>query len=210
MFLNYDALTNALVTILVTISPHSLAPLFLVLTRGMDRKQRNQVAIRSSVIATLVLSMFAIFGTSILGLFGITISAFKLAGGLLLFYIAFEMIFERREQRREASAEIAITKDMIQNISAFPLAVPLIAGPGTISATILLADKFGPIESRIALIPVILISVAITWSVFMIAERLDKLLGQTGRSILTRLLGMLLAALAVQFVFDAIKVLMAH
>lgn len=210
MFLNYDALTNALVTILVTISPHSLAPLFLVLTRGMDRKQRNQVAIRSSVIATLVLSMFAIFGTSILGLFGITISAFKLAGGLLLFYIAFEMIFERREQRREASAEVAITKDMIQNISAFPLAVPLIAGPGTISATILLADKFGPIESRVALIPVILVSVAITWSIFMIAERLDKLLGQTGRSILTRLLGMLLAALAVQFVFDAIKVLMAR
>lgn len=210
MLLNYDALTNALVTILVTISPHSLAPLFLVLTRGMDRKQRNQVAIRSSVIATLVLSMFAIFGTSILGLFGITISAFKLAGGLLLFYIAFEMIFERREQRREASAEVAITKDMIQNISAFPLAVPLIAGPGTISAPILLADKFGPIESRVALIPVILVSIAITWSIFMIAERLDKLLGQTGRSILTRLLGMLLAALAVQFVFDAIKVLMAH
>lgn len=210
MFLNYDALTNALVTILVTISPHSLAPLFLVLTRGMDRKQRNQVAIRSSVIATLVLSMFAIFGTSILGLFGITISAFKLAGGLLLFYIAFEMIFERREQRREASAEVAITKDMIQNISAFPLAVPLIAGPGTISATILLADKFGPIESRVALIPIIIMSVAITWFTFMISERLDKLLGQTGRSILTRLLGMLLAALAVQFVFDAIKVLMAR
>lgn len=210
MLLNYDALTNALVTILVTISPHSLAPLFLVLTRGMDRKQRNQVAIRSSVIATLVLSMFAIFGTSILGLFGITISAFKLAGGLLLFYIAFEMIFEKREQRREASAEIAITKDMIQNISAFPLAVPLIAGPGTISATILLADKFGPIESRVALIPIIIASVAITWFTFMISERLDKLLGQTGRSILTRLLGMLLAALAVQFVFDAIKVLMAH
>ncbi len=210
MLLNYDALTNALVTILVTISPHSLAPLFLVLTRGMDRKQRNQVAIRSSVIATLVLSMFAIFGTSILGLFGITISAFKLAGGLLLFYIAFEMIFEKREQRREASAEVAITKDMIQNISAFPLAVPLIAGPGTISATILLADKFGPIESRVALIPIIIASVAITWFTFMISERLDKLLGQTGRSILTRLLGMLLAALAVQFVFDAIKVLMAR
>ncbi len=155
MLLNYDALTNALVTILVTISPHSLAPLFLVLTRGMDRKQRNQVAIRSSVIATLVMSMFAVFGTSILGLFGITISAFKLAGGLLLFYIAFEMIFERREQRREASAEVAITQDMIQNIAAFPLAVPLIAGLGTISATILLADKFGPIESRAVLIPVI-------------------------------------------------------
>ena len=176
----------------------------------MDRKQRNQVAIRSSVIATLVLSMFAVFGTSILGLFGITISAFKLAGGLLLFYIAFEMIFEKREQRREASAEVAITKDMIQNIAAFPLAVPLIAGPGTISATILLADKFGPIESRAVLIPVIIVSVALTWSIFMIAERLDKLLGQTGRSILTRLLGMLLAALAVQFVFDAIKVLTAH
>jgi multiple antibiotic resistance protein len=203
----FEALTNALVTILVTISPHSLAPLFLVLTRGMNRAERNQVAIRSSIIAAFVLSVFAVFGIAILSLFGITVAAFRVAGGMLLFYIAFEMIFERRQQRREQSAETAVTKDMIQNIAAFPLAIPLIAGPGAISATILMADKLGTIQGRVAIIPVILISVAITWSVFVIAERVDKVLGETGRSILTRLLGMLLAALSVQFVADGIRVL---
>lgn len=205
----FDSLTNALVTILVTISPHSLAPLFLVVTRGMDRRQRAQVALRSSIIATGVLALFALFGTAILATFGITVAAFRLAGGLLLFYIAFEMIFERREQRREASAETAITKDMIQNIAAFPLAVPLIAGPGTISATIILADRFGHAGGRATLIPVIALAVLMTWAVFMLAERIDKFLGQTGRSILTRLLGMLLAALAVQFVADGVRALVA-
>ncbi len=203
----FDALTNALVTIVVTISPHSLAPLFLVLTRGMNRKERNQVAIRSSAIAALVLSIFAVFGIAILELFGITVAAFRVAGGMLLFYIAFEMIFERRQQRREQSAETAITKDMIHNIAAFPLAIPLIAGPGAISATILMADKLGTLSGRIAIVPVILIAVALTWSVFLVAERVDKFLGETGRSILTRLLGMLLAALSVQFVADGVRVL---
>jgi multiple antibiotic resistance protein len=206
---SYDALTTALLTILVTISPHSLAPLFLVVTRGMNTVERNQVAIRSSLIAAAVLSLFAIFGIAILAIFGITVAAFRVAGGLLLFYIAFEMIFERRQQRREQSAETAITKDMIQNIAAFPLAIPLIAGPGTISATILLTDKMGSFEGRIALLPVIFVAVAITWATFMASERLDKFLGETGRSVLTRLLGMLLAALSVQFVADGIRVMVA-
>jgi multiple antibiotic resistance protein len=205
----FEALTTALLTILVTISPHSLAPLFLVLTRGMNRAQRNQVALRSSIIAALVLCLFAFFGIAILAIFGITIAAFRVAGGLLLFYIAFEMIFERRQQRREQSTETAITKDMIQNIAAFPLAIPLIAGPGTISATILLTDKMGTLEGRIALIPVILVAIAITWATFIASERLDKFLGETGRSVLTRLLGMLLAALSVQFVADGVRVMIA-
>ena len=97
----WDSQFNAFVTLLVTISPHSLAPLFLALTAGMNRKERNQVAVRSSLIGFLVLTIFALFGISILALFGITIPAFRVAGGLLLFYIAFEMIFERRQQRRE-------------------------------------------------------------------------------------------------------------
>ena len=139
----YDQLFNALVTLMVTIDPPGLAPLFLVLTRGMDRSQRKQVAVRASLISFLVLSMFALLGIAILSVFGITIAAFRVAGGFLLFYIAFEMIFERRQQRHEQSAETAITRDMIHNIAAFPLAIPLIAGPGAISATILLADASG-------------------------------------------------------------------
>jgi multiple antibiotic resistance protein len=205
----WDSQFNAFVTLLVTISPHSLAPLFLALTAGMNRKERNQVAVRSSIIGFVVLSIFALFGISILALFGITIPAFRVAGGLLLFYIAFEMIFERRQQRREQSTQTAITKDMIRNISAFPLAIPLIAGPGAISATILVADKLPGLADRAVILPAIAFSIIVTWATFVIAERLDAFLGETGRSILTRLLGILLAALSVQFVADGVKALAA-
>jgi multiple antibiotic resistance protein len=206
---NWDQLFNSLVTLMVTIDPPGLAPLFLVLTKGMDRSQRQQVAVRASIISFIVLSLFAAIGIAVLSVFGITIAAFRVAGGFLLFYIAFEMIFERRQQRHEQSAETAITRDMIHNIAAFPLAIPLIAGPGAISATILLADSSGGLQGRAALIGIIGICIATAYVVFMLAERVDKFLGHTGRSILTRLLGLILAALAVQFVADGIKVLSA-
>lgn len=205
----WDQQFNAFVTLLVTIAPHSLAPLFLALTAGMNRKERASVAVRSSMIAFVVLILFSLFGIAILQLFGITVPAFRVAGGLLLFYIAFEMVFEKRQQRREQSTQTAITKDMIRNISAFPLAIPLIAGPGTISAAILLADRYDSFAGRMALTPALFAAIAVTWATFLIAERLDVLLGETGRSVLTRLLGMLLAALAVQFVADGIKALSA-
>jgi multiple antibiotic resistance protein len=102
---------NAFVTLLVTIDPPGLAPLFLVLTAGMNRAQRMQVAVRASVTAFVVLALFAVAGASILGVFGITLPAFRVAGGLLLFYIAFEMVFERRHDRKEKSADVAITKE---------------------------------------------------------------------------------------------------
>ncbi len=204
-----DQMFNALVTLLVTIDAPGLAPLFLILTRGMDRSQRMQVAARASIISFAVFSLFALFGIAILSVFGITIAAFRVAGGFLLFYIAFEMIFERRQQRHEQSAETAITRDMIHNIAAFPLAIPLIAGPGAISATILLADQSGSIQGRMALVGIIAVCVGSTYLVFMLAERVDKFLGHTGRSILTRLLGLILAALAIQFVADGIKILSA-
>ena len=205
-----DQMFNALVTLMVTIDPPGLAPLFLVLTRGMDRSQRRQVAIRASIISFGVLSLFGILGIAILNVFGITIAAFRVAGGFLLFYIAFEMIFERRQQRHEQSAETAITRDMIHNIAAFPLAIPLIAGPGAISATILLADASASVQGRAALVGIIAVCIAASYLVFMVAERVDKFLGFTGRSILTRLLGLILAALAVQFVADGIKILANH
>lgn len=204
-----DILLNALVTLMVTIDPPGLAPLFLALTRGMNRKERGQVALRSSFIAFIVLTVFAIAGAQILALFGITLGAFRIAGGLLLFWIAFEMIFEKRQERHEKSAVVAITKDHIRNIAAFPLAIPLIAGPGAISATILLAGTFSDATSRLALIGIILICIASAYVVFFLAERVDRFLGETGRSILTRLLGVILAALAVQFVADGIKTLIA-
>jgi multiple antibiotic resistance protein len=202
-----DTVLNAFVTLMVIIDPPGLAPLFLALTTGMNRAERSQVALRSSLTAFIVLTIFAVAGAQILALFGITLGAFRIAGGLLLFWIAFEMIFERRNERKEKSAEVAITKDHIRNIAAFPLAIPLIAGPGAISATILLAGTLADATSRLVLIAIILVCIASCYAVFFLAERIDRFLGETGRSILTRLLGVILAALAVQFVADGIRTL---
>ncbi|MFH1795956.1 MAG: MarC family protein [Pseudomonadota bacterium] len=204
-----ESLFNAFVTVLVTIDPPGLAPLFLALTRGMNRSERAQVALRASVIGFAVLALFAVAGASILAMFGITLPAFRVAGGLLLFYIAFEMIFERRNDRKEKSADVAITRDHIHNIAAFPLAIPLIAGPGAISATVLLSGSFPTLYGQLALLIILLAGILLTWLVFFLAERVDRFLGQTGRSILTRLLGVILAALAVQFVADGIRELVA-
>ncbi|MEO3999253.1 MarC family protein [Mesorhizobium sp. CAU 1732] len=206
---SFDTLFNAFVTLLVTIDPPGLAPLFLALTRGMNRAERKQVGLRASVIGFGLLALFAVAGAAILSIFGITLPAFRVAGGLLLFYIAFEMIFERRQERKEKSADIAITRDHIHNIAAFPLAIPLIAGPGAISATVLLSGTFSTAGERGLLVLIIAACIALTYLVFLLAERVDGFLGETGRSILTRLLGVILAALAVQFVADGIKALMA-
>lgn len=204
-----DAILNAFITLVVIVDPVGLAPLFLALTRGMNRAERRQVATRATIIGFGILTLFSVAGASILSVLGITLPAFRVAGGLLLFYIAFEMVFERRQQRHEKSTERAITKDMIRNIAVFPLAIPLIAGPGAISATILLTGEFGGLEARAVLIGIILAVVTLTWLVFLLSQTVDRLLGETGRSILTRLLGVILAALAVQFVADGVRALAA-
>lgn len=204
-----DLLFNAFVTLLVTIDPPGLAPLFLALTRGMNREERQQVSTRASIIAFSVLALFAIAGAAILSVFGITLPAFRVAGGFLLFFIAFEMVFERRQDRKEKSADVAITRDHIHNLAAFPLAIPLIAGPGAISATVLLSGSLQGFAAQAALVGIIAVCLGLTYLVFVLAERIDRFLGQTGRSILTRLLGVILAALAVQFVADGVKALIA-
>lgn len=207
--MTYEIIISAFVTLLVTIDPAGLAPLFLGVTTGMSRAQRRIVALRATLIAVFIMVLFAIAGSAILALFGITLAAFRVAGGLLLFWIAFEMIFEKRQERHENAAERAITDDRARSVAVFPLAIPLIAGPGAISATILLSSEFsGPVE-RSALIAIIVSIIALTYVVFLLAERVDRLLGETGRSVLTRLLGVILSALAVQFVADGIKALIA-
>ena len=153
------------------------------------------------------MALFAVAGASILSVFGITLPAFRVAGGFLLFFIAFEMVFERRQDRKEKIADVAMTKDMIHNIAAFPLAIPLIAGPGAISATVLLSGSFQGVPRQAAAGRHHLRLPVLTYLVFVLAERIDRILGQTGRSILTRLLGVILAALAVQFVADGVHAL---
>ncbi|MBA4785380.1 MAG: MarC family protein [Rhizobiales bacterium] len=200
-----DILINAFTTLLVTLDPPGLAPVFLGLTVGMTRLQRRQVAVRGSLIAFAILAVFALFGASLLGSLGISMGAFRIAGGLLLFWIAFEMVFERRQERKEKTSQTAITIDHIHNIAVFPLALPLIAGPGAISATVLLAGALPGPWDRFLLIGVLALSMVLVLAALLIAERLDRFLGATGRAILTRLLGVILAALSVQFVVDGIR-----
>lgn len=200
-----DVLVSAFTTLLVTVDPPGLAPLFLGLTQGMTTIQRRQVAVRGSLIAFGILALFALLGAGILSALGISMGAFRIAGGLMLFAIAFEMIFERRQERKEKTTDTAITKDHIHNLAVFPLAIPLIAGPGAISATVLIAGQMDGFAGKVSLLGVIGVVLALVLAALAIAEPLNRFLGVTGRALLTRLLGVLLAALSVQFVVDGVK-----
>ena len=210
----YDTILNAFVTLFVTVDPVGNAPLFLGLTAGMIAADKRAVALRAVIIAFAIMTLFTITGTKILDAMGITIHAFRVAGGLLLFYTAFEMIYAKRQERKEETSQTAI-KDQIANIAVFPLAIPLIAGPGTISATILLSSEMskgsGPEAwtGTLILIGVIFVLMVLTYIVLAAADVFDKYLGNTGRMILTRLLGVLLAALSVQYVADGATALFA-
>ena len=200
-----DYLKTAFVTLLVTIDPPGLAPLFIGLTMGMEAAQKREVALRAVLIAFGIMAAFGFAGDIVMKALGISLPAFRIAGGLLLFWIAFEMIFELRARRKNTIAEEAITVDHVRNIAAFPLAIPLMAGPGAITATILLAGRAGPDYAMLSgLMGVIALIMAITYLCFLLSERISSLLGTTGNIVLTRLLGVILAALAVQFVIDGV------
>ncbi len=207
--MNSDLLINAFVTLFVTIDPPGLAAISLGLTVGMNTAQRRQVALRGVLIGVSVLIAFMMIGAALLNTLGITMEAFRVAGGLLLFYIAFEMVFEKRQERHEKSTERAITRDDIHNVAVFPLAIPLIAGPGSISASILLAAQFSAPIERITLIGILLSIAIILYLALALADKVDHLIGDTGRIVATRLLGILLAALSVQYIADGVRNLAA-
>ena len=201
-----DYVASALVTLLVTLDPPALAPIFVSLTRGMDAAQRRRVAVRATLIAFGILAFFGLGGEVLLRLLGVGIPAFRISGGLLLFWIAFEMVFERRNDRKQHTADVATTEDQIRNVAAFPLAIPLMAGPGAITAVILLAGRAGGAPAYLAtLIAMIAFGVAACLAVFLAADRVSRLLGITGNVVLSRLLGVILAGLAVQFVVNGIE-----
>lgn len=205
-----DYLSATLVTLLVTLDPPGLAPIFLSVTRGMTAAQRRDVALRASVIAFCILAFFGFGGDALLRALGISLSAFRIAGGLLLFWIAFEMVFERRTARKAETAETAVTQDHIRNVAAFPLAIPLMAGPGAITATILLAGRAGGDFAKFGiLLGMVAIVIGLCLIVFLLAQPISRILGVTGNAVLARLLGVVLAALAVQFVIDGITALVA-
>jgi multiple antibiotic resistance protein len=200
-----EFIKTAFLTLFVAVDPPGLAPVFLALTAHMTMQERSSTAYRSVVIAFCILAASALGGKGLLGALGIGIPAFRIAGGLLLFSIAAEMVFERREQRKSHSAESAVAHDHPKSIAAFPLAIPLMAGPGALTATILQASNAqGNWLNMLALMAILAVVVGSCLGVFLLAGRLDRLLGNTGRVILSRLLGVLLAAMAVQIVGDGV------
>ena len=201
-----DYLVSALVTLLVTVDPPGLAPTFLGLTQGMSDAQRRQVALRATLIAGGILAASGLFGAQLLNALGIGLPAFRIAGGIMLFVIAFEMIFAFRKERRDETAEKAVTIDHVRNVAAFPLGIPLMAGPGAITATLLLSGRSeGNPLLLLALIGVIAFVMLGCLVSFFAATKIARFLGVTGNILLTRLLGVVLAALAVQFVIDGVK-----
>jgi multiple antibiotic resistance protein len=205
----YDFLSSALVTLLVTLDPPALAPIFISLTRGMNAQERRRVATRAALIAFGILAFFGLGGEVVLRLLGVGLPAFRISGGLLLFWIAFEMVFERRNERKQHTADVAITEDHIRNVAAFPLAIPLMAGPGAITAVILLAGRAnGDFAQLSVLIVLIALGVGSCFVVFSAADRVARLLGVTGNVVLSRLLGVILAGLAVQFIINGVEALL--
>jgi len=203
-----EYLISAVVTLIVVVDPIGLAPTFVAVTAGIPDAARRQVALRAAVIAGCILAATALIGDWLLRQLGITLPAFRIAGGLLLFSIASEMAFGVRIERQSRDAEQAI-EEHVRNIAAFPLAIPLMAGPGALTATILLSGQaaFRPLYLGI-LIAVIAAVAALCLVVFVVASRIERGLGATGSVLLSRLLGVLLAALAVQYVIDGLRVLL--
>ncbi len=200
-----DYIVSALLTLLVVVDPVGLAPTFLAVTDGMPQRARRSVALRACVIAACILIGTALIGNWLFVKLGISLSAFRIAGGLLLFSIATEMVFGVRSRHEGETAEQAL-EEHVRNVAAFPLAIPLMAGPGAITATVLLAGKADGRALQLGvLIGVVLVVVAACLGVFLLAERIGRLLGITGTVVLSRLLGVLLAALAVQYVVDGIR-----
>ena len=189
-----DFITSAIATLLVVADPVLMSALFLGITHGMTKEHRREVALRGSIIAFCILLAAGLGGAKLLDLLGISLSAFRIAGGLLLLSSAAEMVFDRRSERLKTTAEQAITIDHVRNIASFPLAIPLMAGRAE-----------GRVTWLISLYGVAALVMAACFVSFLMAERISRLMGVTGRAVLSRLLGIILAALAVQFMIDGVS-----
>jgi len=201
---------SALVTFLVIIDPPGCAPIFASLTRGAPDAFRRSMAVRSCLIAWSILMFFALLGRPMLGALGISLASFRIAGGILLFFIAFDMIFERRTERRSKRAEEIERTPEIEDISVFPMAIPMITGPGSIASAMLWVSRAEtPLHVAIVLAAITTVMI-ITLLTLLAAGPLMRLIGEKIEAMITRILGVILAALAAQFVVDGLKQSFPH
>ncbi|WP_338241713.1 MarC family protein [Aurantiacibacter hainanensis] len=195
---------SAFITLFVVIDPPGCAPIYAGLTKGATPAERRIMAIRASLIALIILLVFALFGQDLLSALHIELDSFRIAGGLMLFWIAWEMVFEKRTQRREERAERA-TREHVEDVSVFPMAMPMLAGPGAIAAIMLLMNEAQGLEASLVVLGALVSVLLLTMIALIAAGPLIKLLGDRVEAVITRLLGVLLAALAAQYVIDGLR-----
>jgi len=196
---------SAFVTLFVVIDPPGCAPIYVGLTAGASEAQRRSMAIRACLIAGAILFIFALFGEQLLAALHIELDAFRAAGGIMLFLIALDMVFEKRTQRREARADKLRETPEIEDVSVFPMAMPMMAGPGAIASVMLLAGAADGISEALVVLGALLSVLVLTLIALIAAGPLMRLVGARVESVITRLLGVLLAALAAQYVIDGIR-----
>lgn len=196
---------SAFITLFVVIDPPGCAPIYAGLTKGATSAQRRNMAIRASLIAGVILLIFALFGEQLLGALHIDLDSFRIAGGLMLFWIAFEMVFEKRTQRREERAEKLAATPEVEDVSIFPMAIPMLAGPGAIAAIMLLMNEAQDITGSLTVLGALASVLLITMLALMAAGPLMRLFGDKVEAAITRVLGVLLAALAAQYVIDGLR-----
>ena len=201
---------SALVTFLVIIDPPGCAPIFASLTRGTPSSHRRAMAVRSSLIAWAILMFFALLGRPLLQGLGISLASFRIAGGIMLFFIALDMVFERRTERREKRAEAIEGTPEAEDISVFPMAIPMITGPGSIASAMLWISRAENIAEIAIVLVAITVVMLITLVTLLAAGPLMRLIGEKMEAMITRILGVILAALAAQFVIDGLKQSFPH
>jgi multiple antibiotic resistance protein len=196
---------SAFDTFFLVIDPPGCAPIYAGLTKGASAAQARNMALRATMIASIILLIFALFGQELLGALHIELNSFRIAGGLMLFFIAFDMVFEKRTQRREERAEKIAATPEIEDVSVFPMAMPMLAGPGAIAAVMLLMNEANGLSESLEVLAALAAVLVITAASLVAAGPLIRLLGDKVEAVITRLLGVLLAALAAQYVIDGLK-----
>ncbi|WP_430387294.1 MarC family protein [Blastomonas fulva] len=200
-----ELFVSAFITLFVVIDPPGCAPIYASMTTDANAQQRRSMAIRAVIVAGGILLVFALFGEALLSALHIELNSFRIAGGIMLFLIALDMVFEKRTERREQRAQKVIETPEIEDVSIFPMAMPMIAGPGSIASVMLLVSQNSGLDRALTILAALLAVLLLTLIALLTAGPLMKLLGAKAEAVITRLLGVLLAALAAQFVIDGLR-----
>ena len=201
----FDTLIESTILMFVAIDPISLVPIFAGLTSGLSHNQVKSIYIRASIVSLIVLSIFWLFGNAILDAMNISMDSFRIIGGLFLIVIAFQMVFDQRQTRRQSTVDNAIDDETIQSIAIFPLSIPLIAGPGAMATSLLISKEtyISVLDGFIAYLP-ILIAVLFATIAMWLSAKLSSKLGPTVITVVQKIFGLLLGALAIEFVIDGV------